>query len=63
MITGYTDYQVQIRNDKFITDDGRKYPQTANIMLLDEKGEEIGNELLGDVDTEEIYTMIKEGKP
>ena len=62
MITGYTNYQVEIRNDKFIADDGRKYPRTANVMLLDEKGDEIGNELFGDVDTDELYAMIKEGK-
>ena len=63
MVTGYTNYQVEIRDEKYITDDGRKYPRTANVMLFDEKGEEIGNELFGDVDIETLYSLISEGKP
>jgi hypothetical protein len=63
MVTGYTNYQVEIRDEKYITDDGRKYPRTANVMLFDDKGEEIGNELFGDVDIETLYGLIMEGKP
>ena len=47
MVTGYINYQVEIRNDKFITDDGRKYPRTANVMLFNKEGDAIGNELFG----------------
>jgi hypothetical protein len=63
MITGYINYQVEIRNDKFITDDGRKYPRTANVMLFNKEGDVIGNELFGYVDIDELYNMIKDGKP
>ena len=63
MVTGYANYQVEIKNEKYITDDGRKYPRTANVILFDEKGDEIGNELFGDVDTASLYAMIKVGEP
>jgi hypothetical protein len=63
MVTGYANYQVEIKSEKYITDDGRKYQRTANVILFDDKGEEIGNELFGDVDIVSLYNMIKEGEP
>ncbi len=62
MITGYTSYRVEVKNVKFIADDGRTCPRTAIITFHDEKGEEIGNELFGAVDVNLIYNLIKEGK-
>jgi hypothetical protein len=62
MITGYTNYHIEIKNVKFIADDGRLCPRTAIVTFLDEKGEEIGSELFGAVDINLVYSMIKEGK-
>ena len=61
MITGYSNYHIEVRNEEFITEDGRKYPRTAVLKLFDEKGEEIGSELFGEVIIENIYNQIKNG--
>ena len=60
MVTGYKNYRVEIKNVKFIADDGRTCPQTAVVTFYDGEAAEIGNELLGAVDTKQIYDFIKE---
>jgi hypothetical protein len=62
MVTGYSNYHIEITNNEFITEDGRRYPSTAYIELIDEKGEVIGNENLGVADNDLIYNYISEGK-
>jgi len=62
MVTSYSGYSVEIKNVKFISDDGRTCPRTAIITFFDDKGEEIGNELFGAVDLNQLYDNIKEGK-
>ncbi|HUX97771.1 MAG TPA: potassium channel family protein [Bacteroidales bacterium] len=62
MVTTYTNYTVEIKNVKFISDDGRTCPRTAIVTLLDDRGEEIGNELFGAVDLQSVYDDIKAGK-
>ena len=62
MVTGYTNYKAEVKNVKFIADDGRTCARTAIITLHDEEGEEIGNELFGAIDTNQIFSLIKEGK-
>jgi Ion channel len=62
MITGYTSYRVEIKDVKFIADDGRICPRTAIINLFDHANGQCGSELLGAIEVSEIYSMIKEGK-
>lgn len=62
MVTGYSNYQVEVRNVKFIADDGRTCPRTAMVSFHNDKGEEIDSELFGAVDINQIYSIIKEGK-
>jgi hypothetical protein len=63
MITGYSNYHVEINDDHFLTEDGRSYARTVIIKLFDEKGEEVGHDSFGEVDTEWAYQRIKEGEP
>jgi len=62
MVTGYSNYHVEVRNVKFIADDGRTCPRTAMVSFHNDKGEEIDSELFGAVDINQIYSIIKEGK-
>jgi hypothetical protein len=62
MITGYASYRAEIKNVKFIADDGRTCPRTAIVTLLGQKGEEIGTELFGAIEMSEVYILIREGK-
>lgn len=62
MITGYSTYKVDVKNVKFIADDGRTFPRTAIITFYDRNGAEINCELLGSVDIRQIYELIKSGK-
>ena len=62
MVTGYKNYKVEIRDVKFIADDGRICPQTATVTFFDDEGLEIGLELLGVADLQQIYNFIREGK-
>lgn len=62
MITGYSNYNVEIVNDEFIAEDGRKYPRTAYVRLFDEKGEEISSESFGEIEIDLIYSQIKNGE-
>jgi hypothetical protein len=61
MYTGYSNYNVEVKNVKYIADDGRICPRTAIITFYDEKGEEVGTELFGAIDSSQIYSLIKEG--
>jgi len=62
MVTGYSSYKTEIKNVKFIADDGRTCKQTAIVTFLGHDGEEIGSELFGVIEASEIFEMIKEGK-
>ncbi len=62
MVSNYLNYNVEIKNVKFISDDGRTCPRTAIVTFLNERGEEIGNELFGAVDMQLVYENIREGK-
>jgi hypothetical protein len=61
MVTGYSSYHIEVRNVKFIADDGRTCPRTAMVSFFNDKGEEIDSELFGAVDINQIYTIIREG--
>jgi hypothetical protein len=62
MITGYITYRVEIKDVKFIADDGRICPKTAIVNLFDNANGLCGTELFGAIDISEIYKMIREGK-
>ena len=62
MVTTYSNYHIEVRNVKFIADDGRTCPRTAMVSFYNEEGEEIDSELFGAVDINQLYIMIKEGK-
>ena len=62
MVTGYSNYHVEIRIVKFITDDGRTCARTAMVSFHNDAGEEIDSELFGVADINQIYSIIKEGK-
>lgn len=62
MLTNYDHYKVEIKNVKYFANDGRVCPRTAIISLYDSTGKEIGNELFGVIDKQDIYKMIEEGK-
>ncbi len=61
MVTTYASYRVDIKNVKFIADDGRTFHRTAIITLFGSEGEEAGSELFGVLDAAEIFAIIKEG--
>jgi hypothetical protein len=61
MVTGYTNFKVEIKNVKYIADDGRTCPRTAIVTLIGHDGEQIGTELFGVIETSEIYKMINDG--
>jgi hypothetical protein len=61
MLTGYNNFRVEIKNVKFIADDGRTCPKTAIVTLLGNNGEQTGTELFGAIDSTEIYRLIGEG--
>jgi hypothetical protein len=63
MTTGYKSYRVEIKNVKFTADDGRICPKTAIVTFVDHEGKDMDTELLGAIDVNSIYEMIKEGKP
>ena len=62
MVTSYSNYHIEVRNVKFIADDGRTCPKTAMVTFHNEEGEEVDSELFGAVDINQLYTMIKEGQ-
>lgn len=62
MKTGYKNYHVNIKDVKFIADNGSTTPRTAIVSFYDSEGKEINNELFGVVDVNTIYDLIKKGK-
>jgi hypothetical protein len=62
MVTGYSNYRTEIKNVKFIADDGRTCPRTAIVTLIGSGGEEIDSELFGFMDMTEIFNIIKDGQ-
>jgi hypothetical protein len=62
MISGYSNYFVEIGDQEFTAEDGRRYPRTVTLKLSDEKGEEIGTESFGEISIDAIYKLIKEGR-
>lgn len=58
----YSSYRVEIKKIKFVSDKGFQYPRTAIISFLDSNNEEISTELLGYIETTEIYAAIDQGK-
>jgi len=62
MITSFKSFSIEIKNLKFITEEGKKLPKTA-ILKFHIKGKEKPIvEILGYQDTEEIYKLIDEKK-
>ncbi len=61
MISGYSNYHVGLKDAEFTSDDGRTFPVTAIVTFLDGKGEKIGSQLFGAVDSDSIYDQIKAG--
>ncbi len=62
MISQYSNYNVEIKNVKFTAEDGRTCPRTAVITFVNDNGEEIGSELFGVAEINNIYSLIKEGQ-
>ncbi len=62
MKTGYKNYHVNIKDVKYIADNGSTTPRTAIVTFYDAEGKEINNELFGVADINEIYDLIKKGK-
>jgi hypothetical protein len=61
MVTGYINYRVEIKNVKFIAEDGRTCPRTAIVTLFGHHGDQMGTELFGVIEISEIYRIIGEG--
>jgi hypothetical protein len=62
MTTGYTSYKVEVKNVKFVADDGRNCSKTAIVTFYDSMGKEINSELFGAVEVNSVFELIKEGK-
>lgn len=62
MISGYSDYNVELKNSEFITKDGIKCSKTATIAFFDLSGRRIETEITGSFAAEEIYGMIRAGQ-
>lgn len=62
MLTNYASYSVEVKNVKFIADDGRTCPHTAIVTFFDDDGEETGSELFGAINSSDIFKMIEEGR-
>ena len=58
----YASYRVEIKNLKFVSEQGVKYPRTAIITLLNSRDEISGTELLGALDEEDIFSTIEKGE-
>jgi len=57
----FTSYTIEIKNLKFVADDGRKFPKTAIVTFLNRDGTVTGTELYGNLDTVDIYKAINNG--
>jgi hypothetical protein len=62
MTKGYSNYHLEVKNVKYIAEDGRTCPRTAVITFLDSEGNDIASELFGAVDINSVYDQIREGK-
>ncbi len=62
MFSKLSDFKVDIKNIKFITDDGKVLPKTAIVTFdePDKMGKKV--ELFGYLDTDAIYKLIDDGK-
>ena len=54
----YTNYKVEVKNLKFTTDNGKVFPMTAIVTLLDNNNQSVAVELFGYIETEKLYEMI-----
>lgn len=54
----YTNYKVEVKNLKYITDNGKVFPRTAIVTLLDNNNQSVAVELFGYLETEKLYKMI-----
>jgi hypothetical protein len=62
MTTGYTSYTIEVTDTLFTAGDGRTFKKSAKIIFYDQKGEEVGTEIFGAVESDYVYDLIKEGK-
>jgi len=58
----YSSFRVEIKKIKYVSDKGPQYPRTAIISFLDQNNEEISTELLGYLETADIYAAIDKGE-
>ncbi|HLP72883.1 MAG TPA: potassium channel family protein [Bacteroidales bacterium] len=61
MTREYSDYRVDVKNVKFIADDGRTFPRTAIITFHNKKHEEIAQHHFGAIDSSFITEIISSG--
>ncbi len=54
----YTNYKVEVKNLKFTTDDGKVFPNTAIVTLLDSNNQTVSVELFGYLEIEKLSEMI-----
>ncbi|MFO7852957.1 MAG: potassium channel family protein [Bacteroidota bacterium] len=54
----YSSYRVEIKNIKFVSENGIQYPRTAVITFLDHNSEELSTDLLAYIDAHDIYASI-----
>jgi hypothetical protein len=62
MVTGYSNYNVEIKNIKYVAIGGRSYTHTATVIFYNDDGEVVDSEIFGATDIQEIYATISEGK-
>lgn len=62
MTSRYHSYKVEIKNLKFTSDRGVLYPKTAIITFFNAQKEPVGVELMGFMETSELYRMIRDGE-
>jgi len=63
MFTEHSTHRVEIKNLKFITDDGVRFPKTAILTITTPGPANPVVELLGYMEMEEIYKCLDEGRP
>jgi len=62
MVTRYSNYLIEVKNEKYFAENGRSCSRTAIVTFLDDKGEELATEHFGAIEINQIYSMITEGK-
>ncbi len=63
MFPEFAAFNVEIKNLRFTTDDGRKYPKTAILTLISQDGHSEFVEMLGYVDEKWIFDRITKEEP